>query len=153
LCASTGREAEALTLLQQIADREDRLVPDVFLLPAEHARAAFLHNVGENYHKGLALICQHLGGSTEAARGGLGLVLRRKTLGVEGMAAPRVPLLEAKYPARRGDLRRWLLLSRQTAGKTVAGPGFEGPTVHERLLAAWRDEAEEVEAGLARGIP
>src|SRR5262249_1755114 len=101
----------------------------------------------------LSLVLQHIGESPGAVRSALDLVLRRKAIGAEALAAQRDAVLTGNYPALGPRLREWAALRMQIARRTLAGPGQEGPEAHGQLLTRWANQRERLEAELARQIP
>ena len=97
----------------------------------------------------LSLVSQHLADAPEAVGKALDLVLRRKALWVEVLAVCRKALLEEQYPAQRARIAELYFLRRQAAAKRWSGPGVEGLTTHERLLADWEGRAGRLEEELA----
>jgi CHAT domain-containing protein len=80
-------------------------------------------------------------------------VLRRKVLAGEALVAQRDLILGECYPHFRPQLEELNRLRLQLVRKTLAGPGSEGPVLHQRQLADWSEQKERLEAELARGIP
>jgi Flp pilus assembly protein TadD len=153
LFIATGRAAEALPLMEQAAAIDDRIIGQVFSIGSESQRAAFLNTVQGNLYRYLSLVLLHLGESPRAVRAALDLVLRRKAIGADALAAQRDAVLGGKYPALEPRLREWAALRMQIAQKTLAGPGPEGAPSHQQLLARWTAQKERLEADLARQIP
>jgi hypothetical protein len=150
---ATGRASEALRLMEQAAAVDDRIIGQVFSIGSESQRATFLNTVQANLYRYLSLVMRHLGESPQAVRAALELVLRRKAIGAEALAAQRDAVLGGKYPALEPRLQEWATLRMQIAQKTLAGPGPEGVQSHRQLLAEWNGRKERLEADLARQIP
>lgn len=153
LCAATGREAEAVTLLEGLVALGDRSLPAILALPTDQARAAAWQSLDFYSEVYLSLVAQHLADTPEAVGKALDVVLRRKALWVEVLAASRKELLEQQYPAERARIEELYFLRRQVAAKRWTGPGAEALTTHERLLADWESRAENLETQLAEHIP
>ena len=83
----------------------------------------------------------------------LELVLRRKMIGAEALAAQRNAVLGGQYPELQPRLRQLTALRMQIAQKTFAGPGEEGAQAHRQPLAEWNAQRDRLEAELAREIP
>jgi CHAT domain-containing protein len=82
------------------------------------------------------------------------LVLRRKAIGVEALAAQRDAVLGGRYPHLRPKLGELLALRAQIARETLADtPDPEGIDARQRLLLRWNFQKEQLEAELARQIP
>jgi CHAT domain-containing protein len=102
----------------------------------------------------LSLVWRHLAGSADAVRSAVDLILRRKALGAEALAAQRDAVLGGRYPHLREAFDQLNLLRQRIAQKLLAGPApGETPAAHEQTLAGWRDEQQQGETALARQIP
>ena len=153
LCVATGREVEALKLMQKAAVIDERMIGQVFSIGSESQRMAYLATLQGNLNAFLSLVTQYLPYSREAVQAGLELVLRRKAIGAEALAAQRDAVLGGRYPALQPKLQELTTWRRQIAQKTLAGPGSEGPEAHQKLLAEWTAQKERLEEELVRQIP
>ncbi len=153
VCAAAGREAEALTLLEQTTALGERSLTSVLALHAAPARAAAWQDQVGFTDAYVSLAAQRLADSPEAVERAFDLVLRRKTLWVEMLAACRKSLLEEGRPNRRARIEELYFLGRQAAARRWKGLGAEGLATHERLLADWEGRAARLEAELAESIP
>ena len=153
LTITTDRAAEALHLMRQAASIDDRLIGQVFSIGSESQRTAFVKTTQGNLEAFLSLVWGHLPHLPEAVQAALELVLRRKAIGAEVLAAQRDAVLGGKYPHLQPQLHQWSTLRRQIAQKTWAGPGPEGAPAHQRQLAQWHEQREHLEAELARQVP
>jgi tetratricopeptide (TPR) repeat protein len=153
LCAATAREAEALALMERAARIDERMIGQVFSIGSESQRMTYLRAIEGNLHGFLSLVVQHFPQDPAAIRTALDIVLRRKALGAEALAAQRDAVLSGRYPALAPRLRELTTLRMQIAQKTLAGPGKEGPQAHRRLLAEWNARKEGLESDLARQVP
>ncbi|MCI0418957.1 MAG: CHAT domain-containing protein, partial [Acidobacteria bacterium] len=81
------------------------------------------------------------------------LVSRRKAIEAEALAAQRDAVLGGKYPALQPQLRELTTMRIQIAQKILAGPGREGLSPHQQLLAGWNAQREKLEAELTRQVP
>ncbi len=143
----------ALTTIQQATDINDQMIGQVFSIGSERQRMAYLKTFGQNFDTFLSLITQHLADSPPAVQSGLDMILRRKALGAEALAAQRDALMSDQYPALKSRLQELKELRQRLAQKTLAGPGPEGLERHQQTLTEWRRQKEELEAALARQIP
>jgi tetratricopeptide (TPR) repeat protein len=153
LHVALGRQTEALPLMRQAAMIDDRAIGQVFSIGSDRQRLAFLQTIQGRTARFLSLIAQHLRQSPEAVLAALELVLRRKAIRAEALAAQRDAVLGGKYPDLEPRLRQWASLRMQIAQKTLAGPGPEGLKAHQQQLAEWTSRNERLEADLARQIP
>jgi CHAT domain-containing protein/tetratricopeptide (TPR) repeat protein len=153
LYVATDRASEALALMEKAAAIDDRMIGQVLGISSDRQRIAYLETVVCNLHMFLSLVQQHLVGSPSAVRAALDLVLRRKAIAAEAMAAQRDVVLGGKYPALEPRLRELADLRMQIARETLAGPGPESLESRLRRLGEWNTEKERLEAELARQIP
>lgn len=151
--SATGRAASALPLMEQAAAIDDRMIGQVFSIGSDSQRIAFLQLVQVRVQVFLSLVRQHLGTAPDAVGAALDLVLRRKAIGAEALAAQRDALLGGKYPDLQPQLREWTALRRQIAQQTLAGAGPQGLSAHQQRLAEWDQQKERLEAVLARRMP
>ena len=149
----TNREAEALKLMQEAAAIDIRMIGQIFSIGAESQRLAYLATLQGKLHAFLSLVTHYLPRSHRAVQAGLELVLRRKAIGAEALAAQRDAVLGGRYPALHPKLQELMTWRRQIAQKTLAGSGLEGPESHQKLLAEWTAQKERLEEELVRQIP
>lgn len=153
LCATTGREAEAVTLLEQLAALDDALLPSLLALHSGKSRASCGQGLNIRYETYLSLVARRLADTPEAAGKVFDVVLRRKSLWVELLSACRKTVMEAKHPAQAERLTQLYWLRRQALVRRRNGPGAEGQVTHQRLLEDWETRAESLEAELAERVP
>ncbi|MEN6483623.1 MAG: CHAT domain-containing protein, partial [Syntrophobacteraceae bacterium] len=153
LYAATSRPEEALAMMLRAQGINDRLIRNVFTMASEKQRLAYLATLRSEMDSVLSLIAQYLGKSPAAVSAGLDLVLRRKAIVAEAMAAERDAVLGGQHPELEADLREMKTLRAQIAQKTMAGPGPEGLAAHRKTLSRWRAEEEKLELRLAGRIP
>jgi CHAT domain-containing protein/tetratricopeptide (TPR) repeat protein len=153
LYCQCGRPAEALMVMERSAAIHDQMIGQIFSIGSESQRMAYLATLQVNLYVFLSQVLQYLSDSREAVQAGLELVLRRKAIGAEVLAAQRDAVLGGRYPALESKLQEWMTLRRQIAEKTLAGPGPEGPEAHQKLLAEWTAWKEHLEEELAHQIP
>jgi CHAT domain-containing protein/tetratricopeptide (TPR) repeat protein len=152
--ATTGRAAVAFDLMKQAAAIDDRMIGQVFSMGSERQRLAFLGGVQAGLQHFLSLVYHDLADVPEAVRAALALVLRRKALTAEALAAQRDAILGGRYPQLRGPLEQLTQRRRQIAQKTLSGPGpGETPDTHRDQLAQWHAEVERLETELAQQLP
>jgi tetratricopeptide (TPR) repeat protein len=156
--AASGRAEDALPLMLQAAEIDDRLLGQVFSAGSEARRANVIRKVRGRFAKSLTLAVTLTPRATSAA---LDLVLRRKAVLAEALATQRFVVLAGRYPALEGKLRALLALGRQITQKTLAGPAAltsserwrQAVQAHHQTLKRWSTEREALEAELARQIP
>jgi CHAT domain-containing protein/tetratricopeptide (TPR) repeat protein len=153
LYAAMDQPLEALPLLEQAAVVDDRMIGQVFSVGSERQRIGFLNTLYAKREAFLSLAWRDLASSQEAVRAALGLVLRRKAVGAESLAAQRDAVLGNKYPALRPRFQEWVALRMQIARQTLPGLGPEGVQARRQLLDQLQRQKERVEADLARQVP
>jgi CHAT domain-containing protein len=151
--AATGRAVHGLQLMQNVAAIQDRLIGQVLCLGSESQCLAYLQHIRGYRDAYLSLVNRHLNDSPEAVRSALDLVLRRKALVAESLAAQRHAVLGGKYPRLEPILQDLTMLRRQIAQKWFSGPGPEGLAAHQALLQEWTRRKELLEKELAQQIP
>lgn len=154
LLAATSRGNEALELLNRAQRINDRVIANVFSIASERRRLGYLSTLRGEMDAYLSLIAGPLKGSSQqAVEDGLDLVLRRKAIVADALAAERDAVLGGRYPDLEPKLRELRTFRVQIAEKTMAGPGSEGIDAHRRLLQKWQEEKEKLEASLSGRIP
>jgi CHAT domain-containing protein len=153
LYVTMGFPSEALPLMEQAASVEDRLIGQVFSIGSDRQRLAFLATVHGHRDQFLSLTWRHLASSPQVVTAALNLLLRRKAVAADSLAAQHQALLGDKYPALRDCFQQWADLRGQIARATLAGPGPEGLAAHRERLTQWQGWQERLEADLARQIP
>jgi CHAT domain-containing protein/tetratricopeptide (TPR) repeat protein len=153
LYAVTHRTGEGLELMKKAAAINDRMIGQVFSIESEDQRLVYLSSIRPHVETFVSLVFQHFSQSPEAIRDALALVLKRKAITAEALAAQRDAILGGKYPLLRERFHQISLLRMQIAQKTLAGPGREGVEAYNRLLAEWNAEKERLETDLARQVP
>jgi hypothetical protein len=113
----------------------------------------FVTTILGDLHLFLSLVSKNRGEPAEALRAAADLVLRRKAIAAEALAAQRDAVRGGRYPALQAQLRRLADLRMQIARKTLAGPGPEGWQTHRQQLEQWDSQKERLEADLSRQIP
>src|SRR5262249_10304089 len=152
LHAAANRPDEALRLLGQVVAIDDRMFGQVFSIGSETQRAEFAQRLRTNLEILLSLFLRHLGGVPAAVRAAADLVLRRKAVGAEALAAQRAAILGGRYPALQPRLRELTAVRLQIAQQTLAGPGSEDAAAHRQRLTRLSEERERLEAELARQV-
>jgi CHAT domain-containing protein/tetratricopeptide (TPR) repeat protein len=153
LLAAAGQVEEAFTRMRQAAAADDRTLGQVFAVGSDRQRTAFLHTIQGNTAAFLSLVWRHAPDDPAAARAALDLVLRRKGVLAEALAAQRDAVLGGKHPRLKARLNEWVALRRQIARRRLAGPGPEGFAAHRRQLDEAEAARECLEAELARQVP
>ena len=153
LCAATSREGQALELMKQAQSIDDHLIRHVFSFASESQRMGYVAVLRGDMDSFLSLISQYLSDSPAAVTDGLDMVLKRKAIVAEALAAQRDAILGGRYPDLAPALRKLRTLNAQIAQKIMSGPGPEGPEAHRQLMEKWTAEKESLEVFLAGRIP
>jgi tetratricopeptide (TPR) repeat protein/CHAT domain-containing protein len=151
---ASGRIEEALALEYQAIDIDDRTIGRIFSIGSDRQRLLFLETLQGDQDSFLSLVYRHLSHSSQAVRIAFDLVLRRKALATEALAAQRDAVLGGHYPHLRDTFVQLTQLRRRIAQKTLAGSAAgETLAAHEQTLHQWRQEQQQRETELARQIP
>ena len=153
LCAATSREGQALELMKQAEGIYDHLIRQVFTFASETERMGYVAVLRGDMDSFLSLISQYMADSPAAVADGLDMVLKRKAIVAEALAAQRDAILGGRYPDLAPALRRLRTLNAQIAQRIMSGPGPEGPEAHRQLIEKWSAEKESLEVFLAGHIP
>ncbi|WP_414569508.1 CHAT domain-containing protein [Nostoc sp. CCY 9925] len=153
LYGAINREVEAMILMKQVALINNQIIGQIFSSVSESTRMAYLKTLQGNIHSFLSLIVQSSCGSSTEVQAGLDLVLQRKAIGAEALAAQRDAVLGGQYPHLASQLRKLTNLRMQIGQKTLAGSGSGSFQAHQQRLAELNHQKEEQEAELARQIP
>jgi CHAT domain-containing protein/tetratricopeptide (TPR) repeat protein len=156
LYSATGRTGEALQVWERALAIVDRTMELVFSLGSESHRSAFVETTYGSLWSFLSLVLEHHSDSPEVVRWALDVILRRKAVGAEALAAQRDTVLGGQYPELRPQLSELNDLRMQIARKTLEGPGqkdTEEHHHHHHHQLEWNDRKEKLEAELARQIP
>lgn len=153
LLVATIRYPEAWVFMERASQIEGQLIGQMFAGLSESQRAAYLDTLCGNFDAYLSLVSQHLRTELDALQDAFHLVLRRKAIGAEALAAQRDAVLGGRYPHLQSQLQAVTSLRRQIAQQTLAGPGNTNLQTYRRQLAEWIVQRERLEADLARQIP
>lgn len=153
LYVATSRDQGALSLMQQVSRINDKTIGQMFSIGNESQRMGYLATIEGDSDLFLSLVSQRLSHSAIAGRAALDLILRRKAIAAEALAAQRDAVVGGKYEELRPKLRELTALRQQIARRTLAGPGAEGLSFHQQILAEWNARKEQLEAVLTRQIP
>ncbi|MGZ4851621.1 MAG: CHAT domain-containing protein [Halobacteriota archaeon] len=153
LFASTDRVAESFDLMMRAAAIEDHTIAQVFAIGSESQRMVYLQSIQGSLHAFLTLTSQRCPRSKFTARAAMDLVLRRKALGAEALAAQRDAVLGGKYPALRERLDQLRTLNNKINQKTFARVDADVLGSYREDLKTLNSRKEQLEAELAHQIP
>ena len=151
--AASGQEHEAFAYLQQSVAIDDQMIGQVFSIGSESQRIVYLTTLQAVFGVFLSLTLHALPHLPSAVQACLDLVLRRKAIGIEALAAQRDAVLEGHYPDLLAPLRELNSLRMLIAQKTLAGPHSGTLSEYQQILAEWNAQRERLEAKLANQIP
>jgi tetratricopeptide (TPR) repeat protein len=153
LYATTGREAEAVALLEQAATTDDKAICNVFATCTESLRTAYLELIRGNWEAYLSLVLLHLKSSDGIIRLAVDFVLRRKAIGAEMLSVQRDAILIGEYAELQPELRELSNLRSQIAQALLTGRNSNSAKEAHRRIAAWDRRKEQLEETIARRIP
>jgi len=153
LLAATGQGEQALSLLEEATSIYDRMIGQVFSIGSEYQRLAYLAIVQNTLDAFLSFVLDRYAHDTVLIGTAFDLVLRRKALTAESLMTQRDAVHGGRYPALAPLLRNLMILRRQLAHKTLAGPGAEGTAAYRQLLDKWETQCASFEAEIAQQIP
>jgi tetratricopeptide (TPR) repeat protein len=157
LCVATGREVEALNLMQQQVAIDNQIMGQILFVSSERQRLAYLTKIQANISDFLSLVLQYFPNSPANVGKALELVWQRKGIGAEASVTQREAILGERY-AQNLELtekfREFTTWRMQIARKTLAGLG-EDETLesYQNLLTQWNERKEQLEVELAQQIP
>ncbi|HET6777165.1 MAG TPA: CHAT domain-containing tetratricopeptide repeat protein [Actinomycetota bacterium] len=153
LYVRTERATEGLTLLRRVADIHDRYLRQVVAAGTERRRMGFLSRMETSLERYVSLVVGDFGDDHEAVGSALDLVLRRKGLAAEILAAERDAILGGGYPDLAPKLEELTGLRTRITQMSLAGPGPEGARAHRQALEETKARKEVLEQQLAGAIP
>jgi CHAT domain-containing protein/tetratricopeptide (TPR) repeat protein len=153
VCAATRRYEEAWELTVKIESITDQSIHEFFSLASESQRMGYIRHIQSRFLSSISLVSQHLIGSPPAVQAAMNLVLKRKGIGAEALAAQRDSVLSGKYPHLEPHLRELALVRQSISQMTLSGPGSDGLEVHLRALRELKARREALERQLALEIP
>jgi tetratricopeptide (TPR) repeat protein/CHAT domain-containing protein len=153
LYVATGRKDLAFEQLHRASTIIDGVIEKIFSIGSERRRLTYLTMIRRMLDLLLSLASSDRSTSLDWKSVTFEVVLRRKGLGAEALAAQRDAVLGGKHPELASQLQTLTTLRRQIARKMLDGPGLDGPGAYSRLLVEWGAEREQLEAKLAAQIP
>ena len=152
-CVVNGHARDALALNQRAAAAQDRLIGQMFSMGSERQRLAFLATLEAKLDAFLSLVAGPLRDDPDAVHAALDLVLRRKAIAAEALAAQQEAVLGGRYPNLVARFAELGALRMRIAQRSLAGPGPDGAAAHKKTLAEWHATRDRLEAELAREVP
>ena len=153
LCEATGRKDESLHYYKDVMRIHDHIISRIFSFASDHQRLDYLKKIQPSLDAFLSLVVQSFSDSAETTAYTIDLILRRKAIVAEALAAQRDAVHGGKYPELKENLKELTMWRNQIALKEYKGPGPEGKEHHDKLIAEWTEKKEKLESELARKIP
>jgi CHAT domain-containing protein/tetratricopeptide (TPR) repeat protein len=151
--AATRRYEEAWELTVQIESVTDQSIHEFFSLASESQRMGYIRHIQSRFLSSISLVSQRLISNPAAVQGAMNLVLKRKGIAAEALAAQRDSVISGKYPHLETHLRDLASVRQSISQMTLSGPGSEGLEVHLRVLRELKARREALERQLALQIP
>lgn len=110
LLTVTHRPAEALELMREAAEVEDRIISRVFAASSDRDRLHHLQTIRHNFDFLLSLVWQYFPDSPAAVQIALDVTLRRKSLTASALATFNYALYSDRYPKLAPEFEQWRTL-------------------------------------------
>jgi CHAT domain-containing protein/tetratricopeptide (TPR) repeat protein len=153
LYVAMKRPDDAMALMLEVIAIDDGLIANVFPMASEKQRLEYLVSLQQNLDDILCLVSRHFVNSSSVVAEGFDIVLRRKGIVAESLAARRDELVSGRYPSLEPRIREWRRLRASLAEETLAGPGADGIDQHKMRLEQLARDTDRVEVEIARGVP
>ena len=152
LLLQTGQIHEALGLLREQFEAENVLIGDMFAVSSEDERLAYVAKLRRNLNVLLMQIMMYANNNPEGLRLAFDVLLQRKGIVADAMAAERRALALADDTRDADPMRAVTQLRRRISRLVLDGPGAEGADAHTAELNRLVDERRRLEAGVARAV-
>jgi CHAT domain-containing protein/tetratricopeptide (TPR) repeat protein len=153
LYPAIDRNNEAYAYINKASEVYNYLISQIFSFGSETQRMDYLKKIQPSFDVHLSLVYKQFNESIEKIQSTLDLVLRRKAISAEALAAQRDAVLGGKYPELSEKLKELTMLHMQIALKTIKGPGPEGREMHDKMISEWTENKDKLESVLVRQIP
>jgi CHAT domain-containing protein/tetratricopeptide (TPR) repeat protein len=153
LYVAMKRPNAALELMREVIGIGDRLITNVFAITSENQRLLYMTSFQQDLDDLVSLVARHFAGLIPVVAETLDLVLRRKGIVAESMAARRDDVLSGKYPSLESKMRELRTLRMKLADCTVAGPVDDDLEHHVSVLNQLAESTERLESALASEVP
>ncbi|MGH8489604.1 MAG: CHAT domain-containing protein [Gammaproteobacteria bacterium] len=153
LYATQNRTREALAAISDAEHALDRMLTKIASRGTERDNMICLDSVRQGYDSFMSLVLRYFGESPDAAGLLLGIILRRKALGIEMSLARRAASMSDHKPSIQSRLKAHRLLRQRIARTSVQGLSeSETPEMRHRDLQNRCAQRRELEAALAREL-
>jgi CHAT domain-containing protein/tetratricopeptide (TPR) repeat protein len=143
----------ALDYMSQAAAIDDRMIGKIFAVTSEQQRLANLRTFHLAMGANLSLVFGEFLSSPAPVSRAFDLVLRRKGLAAEALAAQRDAILAGAYGHLKPQLKELANLRGRVARLIQDGPAPGGSDLHRRMLVQLDEERDRLEADLAQKVP
>lgn len=159
ILVALGREDEAWNHIQEATRIDDRVIGEVFALSSETQRLQYMQSLKEHHSALLSFVLLHFSHSTDSAHAtdaisfALNVVLRRKALVADSLAAQRSLAWGDKYPHLEPALRELSAIQTQIAQQVLAGPNQTDWDAYKQPLTELTIRRDQLESNLSQQIP
>jgi CHAT domain-containing protein len=152
--AATNQRDEALHLMQQVAVIDNQMVEQVFSMSSERQRLSYLSTLQGDMDALLSLVLQSFSNDPVTIEAATDLVLRRKAVTIEVLAAQQEARLGERYPQLTSHFQELTDLRTQITQKVLAGPD-QGEDIqdYQLYLNELNERKEKLETYIVRRIP
>lgn len=153
LYVAMKRPTAALDPMREVIGIGDRLITNVFPITSEKQRLRYMISLQQDLDDLVSLVARHFVDSTPVVAESFDIVLRRKGIVAESMAAQRDDVLSGRYPGLESRMRELRTLRIRLADCTLAGPDDDDLEQHMNVLSQLAERTERLESELAREVP
>ena len=146
--AATGRTDDSLKLLIKASRLADKMISQVFSFASEHQRMEYVDQTRSALSIFLSLVVKYFKDNQTTIHDVLSVVLRRKAIASEALAAQRDMVYGGKYPELKDKLSELANVRTDIALRAFNGPGPEGKDAHNKLLKDWTEQKNLLESSL-----
>ncbi|WP_199246527.1 tetratricopeptide repeat protein [[Phormidium] sp. ETS-05] len=154
LMVQTNRPTEALELMKQATEVEDKIISLVFGFSSERDRLAHLERNRDTFYTLLSLVLNHLQDSPTAVQTALDVVFKRKALSAAAQAAFSEAIHSGRYPHLMPQFQQLRSLSDQIIKiyHSQPEPG-QLAAMSDRLIQLQGEYDHQLERQLAAQVP
>ena len=153
LYVAMKRPTAALEVMREVIGIGDRLIANVFPITSATQRLVYMTSLQQDLDDLISLVGKHFADSIPVVAETFDIVLRRKGIVTESVAAQRDDVLSGKYPNLEAKMRELRTLRIELADCTVAGPVDGDLERHVNMLNQLTERTERLESALASEVP
>lgn len=147
--AAIGQQKEALEAIKDVLRIDDLLIADVSAISSQHQLFQLLKQQRLNLSVALTLVYQFFREEPDSVRNAYEIVLRRKGLSAEALAARRLPILSGRYPHLQDKLEELSELTSMITQARLRGASATQDDLIEQAI----EKKARLEAELSRAMP